>query len=199
MHNGALAATAMTMTSREIAELTGKRHDNVMRDIRAMLAELVQGGLLSSEDTPAPQTWRHPHTGQTYEEFSLPKDLTITLVSGYSVAMRHRIVKRWQELESAASDPARLLSDPAFLRRVLLLYSEKLIENTQVARVELSPAKEADSPAFPVLECISMKDRAARLIEAGQLGTVEISRMVGCSDSYVRRIKRQVRRNNSTP
>jgi phage regulator Rha-like protein len=29
--------TSLTMTSIEIAELVGKRHDNVMRDIRAML------------------------------------------------------------------------------------------------------------------------------------------------------------------
>ena len=28
---------AVTMTSREIAELTGKRHDNVLADIRSML------------------------------------------------------------------------------------------------------------------------------------------------------------------
>lgn len=39
---------AQTMTSCEIAELTGKRHDNVLRDARAMLAELHgEGGVLS--------------------------------------------------------------------------------------------------------------------------------------------------------
>lgn len=32
--------------------------------------------------------------------FNLPEDLTITLLSCYSVVMRHRIVTRWQELEA---------------------------------------------------------------------------------------------------
>ncbi|HHR5813914.1 TPA: Rha family transcriptional regulator, partial [Providencia alcalifaciens] len=30
----------LTMSSREISELTGKRHDNVMADIRKMLVEI---------------------------------------------------------------------------------------------------------------------------------------------------------------
>jgi hypothetical protein len=32
--------------------------------------------------------------GQTYTEYLLPKDLTTTLVSGYSIPMRHKIVMR---------------------------------------------------------------------------------------------------------
>ena len=39
------------MTSREIAELTGKEQRNVVRDIRQMLQELGEGGLLRFEQT----------------------------------------------------------------------------------------------------------------------------------------------------
>jgi phage regulator Rha-like protein len=80
----------LTMSSREIAELTGKRHDNVMTDIRSMLEDL---GLHAPEFSG---TYRNER-GNTYECFNLPKDLTITLVAGYSTVMRHRIVRRWPE------------------------------------------------------------------------------------------------------
>lgn len=47
-----LPTAVLTMTSREIADLTGKRHDNVMRDIHAMLAELYGEGVSSNLRTP---------------------------------------------------------------------------------------------------------------------------------------------------
>ena len=75
------------MTSREIAELTGKLHQDVLRDTRGMLAQL--------EITASSFAGSYKdRTGRTLPLFSLPTDLTITLVSGYSVAMRHRIVTR---------------------------------------------------------------------------------------------------------
>lgn len=97
----------ITMSSREIAELSGKRHDNVMRDIRDMLAELANQGELSVlkiEETP----YVNEQNGQVYTEFHLDKELTITLVAGYSTILRRRIVSRWMELESAPADPREL-------------------------------------------------------------------------------------------
>jgi phage regulator Rha-like protein len=47
-----IGATAVTMTSREIAELTDKRHGNVMRDVRKMLSELYPEGASSDLSTP---------------------------------------------------------------------------------------------------------------------------------------------------
>lgn len=83
-----------TMSSREIAALTGKDHFHVMRDIRALRDQLgaMFGGYI--------QTWRHPQNGQTYEEFVLDKDTCLTLLLGYDAVARHKVVKRWQELEA---------------------------------------------------------------------------------------------------
>ena len=82
------ATSTLSMSTREIAELTGKRHDNVMRDFRDV-CEALELGLLSFEDTSV-----NPQNGQTYIQYLLPKDLTTTLVSGYSIPMRHKIVMR---------------------------------------------------------------------------------------------------------
>jgi len=81
------------MSSREIAEYTGKRHDNVVADIRKMLTDLGITALIFQDSYK-------DSTGRSLPMFQLPKDLTITLVSGYSAPMRHAIVKRWLELEA---------------------------------------------------------------------------------------------------
>ena len=89
-----------TMSTREIADLTGKRHDHVMTDAKAMLEELG-GGVPEVRETP----YIHPQNGQTYMEYLLPKRESLILVSGYSVSMRARIIDRWEALESGKAQP----------------------------------------------------------------------------------------------
>lgn len=79
----------LTMSSVEIAELTGKKKSNVHRDIKVMLEQL------SVDDSDL----KHLDSRGYVDTYNLPKDLTITLVSGYNVKMRHAITKRWIELE----------------------------------------------------------------------------------------------------
>lgn len=86
---------ALTMSSLEIAGLTGKMHKHVLRDVRNMLAEL--GG-----NQPA-QIWSRyiDAKGEAREVCNLPKRETLILVSGYSTELRARIIDRWMELEVA--------------------------------------------------------------------------------------------------
>ncbi|MBK1688884.1 hypothetical protein CKO37_15430 [Rubrivivax gelatinosus] len=98
------------MSSREIAQLTGKRHDNVMADIRKMLVELHgEGGLLSFQDTHA-----NEQNGQNYPIFRLPKRETLILIAGYSIPLRARIIDRWQELEEQAAGVRQVAALPDF-------------------------------------------------------------------------------------
>lgn len=94
-------AEPLTMSSLEIAELTGKQHKNVMADIRKMLAELHgEAGVLNFQHTHT-----NPQNGQSYPIFRLPKRETHILVSGYNIKMRAAIIDRWQELEARVALP----------------------------------------------------------------------------------------------
>jgi Rha family phage regulatory protein len=82
------------MTTVEIAERTGKEHRNVLRDARKMLIQLYgKGGLLKFE-----QTYKDVQ-GKGCPCYALPKNETLTLVSGYSVPLRMKIIQRLDELE----------------------------------------------------------------------------------------------------
>jgi len=76
------------MSSREIAELTGKLHKSVKRDIAAMFSDLKVDALsferiyldgLNREQT----------------EYLLDREHTDCLLTGYSAKMRMAVIKRW--------------------------------------------------------------------------------------------------------
>ena len=101
----------LTMSSREIAELTGKQLSHVHRDFKAMTVDLgfsVDG--FNKLLMPSPNM----DQGFTYEmdeqkrikTIFLNRELTLTLVSGYSAKLRNAIIKRWQALESKQLQPA---------------------------------------------------------------------------------------------
>lgn len=100
------------MSSREIAQLTEKRHDHIIRDIRRMLEDLGDeshspnlGSENSGEKGWIKTTYKNSRN-QEQPEFLLNFELTMTLIAGYNVVLRNRIIKRWQELEKAAAKPS---------------------------------------------------------------------------------------------
>lgn len=108
MHLTTLPQHPVTMSSREIAELTGKRHDHVLQDIRNMVAELFEGSPEKAGDyiDTIKRQYIHPQNGQQYPEYCLPKRECLILVSGYSIALRAKIIDRWQELEAQVELPS---------------------------------------------------------------------------------------------
>jgi phage antirepressor YoqD-like protein len=125
----------LTMSSRDIADLSGKRHDNVMRDIRTMLIELYgEGGVLNFEETVQRE---NPSGGAPIpsKAFLLPKRETLILVSGYNLSMRAKIIDRWQELEAQASKSTSLV--PQSLPEALRLAAD-MAEQKAKAEAELA-------------------------------------------------------------
>ncbi|NHB93759.1 Rha family transcriptional regulator [Photorhabdus cinerea] len=104
--------TAM-MSSREIAELTDKRHDNVIRDIREVLKvvysiEFDSSFLRNNKNQHVTLT-----TGMAVaidergfiSEILLDRRNTEILITGYDVKRRAAIIDRWFALESDATKP----------------------------------------------------------------------------------------------
>ncbi|MWQ32810.1 hypothetical protein GFL08_05635 [Glaesserella parasuis] len=90
------------MSSREIADICGKRHDHVMADIRKMLDELN----LNAPDFSG--TYKTAQ-GNEYQCFFLPKREVMILVSGYRIDLRAKIVDRLEELENQQKLPSNYL------------------------------------------------------------------------------------------
>lgn len=81
------------MTSLEIAEVTGKQHAHVMRDIRSLLSQGVSAsnfGLGSYTDA----------NGQKRPLFNLTPKGCLILASGYDAVLRERIINRLEYLEN---------------------------------------------------------------------------------------------------
>ena len=88
-----LKQTAQTMSSREIAQLCQKPHDNVLKLIRS----LIDGGIVKST---TPHQYMHPQNGQWYTEFLSDKRDSLVVVARLSPEFTAAVIDRWQELET---------------------------------------------------------------------------------------------------
>lgn len=91
---GALVESIRTMSTREIAELTGKAHAHMLRDADAML-EALDPELKSKFGS-----YYQREDGRRYRELLIPKRETLILISGYDLHLRAKIIDRWEELEA---------------------------------------------------------------------------------------------------
>lgn len=99
----------LTMSSRQIAEYTGKEHHKVKVDIIKMLKAL------GFEDDASFRVIYFDTYGREQTEYRLDEELTMTLVTGYNVVMRNTVIKEWQRLkeerEKANNTPVNPFAD----------------------------------------------------------------------------------------
>ena len=86
----------MTISSREIAELTGKQHKNVLVDCdklneayRNMSLAVISADLFTD------------NMNRQQRQYQLTKIQTFDLMTGYSIELRIKVNRRWEELENA--------------------------------------------------------------------------------------------------
>lgn len=120
-------SSALTMSSREIADLVESRHDSVKRTIE----RLQDKGLIQL----TPMVEVKNHLGQIVTEYQLIKRDTYVVVAQLSPEFTARLVDRWQELENqqmpqipqTLSEALRLAADQAeqIERQNLLLEQQR--------------------------------------------------------------------------
>ena len=85
------------MTSLEIAEVTGKQHAHIMRDIR----KLLEQGVSESNFGLTSYRQAQPNGGsKDVPMYQLTKKGCLILASGYDALLREKIINRWEELEN---------------------------------------------------------------------------------------------------
>lgn len=126
------ADTPLTMSSREIADLTGKQHQHVKRDIEHMLNELEKDvsnfGRIYRDSMNREQT-----------EYHLDRELTDTLLTGYSIPLRRKVIARWHELEAKVAQPQPTVALPHDYITAL----EHLLESKKAEQLAIAQRDEA--------------------------------------------------------
>lgn len=164
-----------TMTSLQIAELTGKSHSHVIRDIKKMLAALQK---------EEPNLDLIDFKG-VYEEkdgkgftvlFRLNEQYTVCLVTGYDVPARLKVIKKVDELKAKLVDLPPAIDNTqlvAVMRAQVDLHTvaqsqltESLAQNSRlIALLEakqapaLPPSKPAHAPVIDHITCAHWLNR----------------------------------------
>lgn len=155
------------MSSLEIAEITGKNHKHVLRDITKMLTELelIDESKSGPVNTPASEEVKFARAryrdakGESRPLTILNKELTFTLLSRYSFKLANLIVKRWLELEGSGFERVSVQASVVHLER------EKDARRAAFRSINRGRTKRALSPAEKEAERFF---RAAKRYDAQQ-------------------------------
>ena len=117
-------ATVTQMTSLEVAEITGKEHKSILRDIRDEI-EKLESQRIFTEHIFVPSEYQD-RTGRTLPMYILTREGVLQLAARYDAVVRFKLIEK-------VSQPAKVLS-PA---QQLLAQAQMLVEmDSRVGAVE---------------------------------------------------------------
>ena len=167
-----------TMTSKEISELTGKRHADVMRDIKNLTQQIEN----QNERSFALVGYVDPK-GEKRPMYVLTKKETLLLISGYNVNLRMAIIDRWEELE--IQNQFRL---PQTFSEALILAGNLAKEN-ETLQIE----QKINAPKAKSYDTFMSKDTLQNATTVGQLfgiSAVKLNKVLSEHNVYNKSIKR---------
>ena len=160
-----LALNIRTMSSREIADLTGSRHDNVKRTIETLVNKCV---------IPSPHSEEKVTAGRTAREYHLDKRSSLRVVAQLGPVFLGKVVDRWQELEAAAQTGMLGLPDftsPAAAARAWADQVEAR-ERAEYQAAELASQNQVLAPKALIVDRINDAEGLHTMAEAAKiLGT----------------------------
>lgn len=162
-----MGGKALTMSSREIADLVEARHNDVVATIERLFGK----GLLRSSR----KTRREETGGRPIEVYDLIERDTHLVVSGYSDEHRARVIDRWQELEAqqAPALPATYLD----ALRAHLASEEK----AAALAIEVQKKEQALVEAAPKVEFVDRYVQAS----SGALGFRQVAKTLCLNEKWL--------------
>ena len=125
------------LSSREIAELCEKQHKHVLRDIKAMLGQITKPKFGPSDFVSSYKD----ATGRNLKEYRLPKDLTMTLITGYRADLRYKVIKRLEELEGQTRGHHALIMSPEIIELIERTFGISRMSVRKVTATGRGPAR----------------------------------------------------------
>ncbi|AZC17555.1 phage antirepressor KilAC domain-containing protein [Pseudomonas sp. CMR5c] len=176
-----------TMSSREVADLVGSRHDSVKRAVE----RLAEKGVIGIP----PLVEYLDGLGRPALEYQICKRDTYIIVAQLCPEFTARLVDRWQELEERVAKPAfdyaAALSDPRTLLALLTENVTKVValeaDNTELTKenhlLEVKVEQDAPKVAFHDMVVVSHKTynaaQAAKIIGTGRTRLLQFMRQKG--------------------
>jgi phage antirepressor YoqD-like protein len=145
-----------TMSTRVIAELCEKEHRNVKRDSEVMFQGLQLDAL----------NFEHIYLdsmNRQQTEYLLDEELTMTLVTGYNIVLRNRVIKRWKELENRELSKMEILQMALESEQQKLVLQQQLeIQAPKVAFVDKYVAGNGNKTFRQVAKLLQVKENTFR-------------------------------------
>lgn len=155
------------MTSLEIAEVTKKRHDAILRDIRNLLKQGV------SRHNFVETSYKKLQPRGGYKElpcFSLTPKGCLILASGYDALLRERIINRLEELDKGKVKVPQTFSEALMLaanQAKQIEEQQKVIEQKDAKIAKIQPKAAFADCIMQSNDCISVGDMANILKQNG--------------------------------
>lgn len=136
-----------TMSSREISDLTGKQHKNVIVDCEKLNENYRDMGLAEI----SADVYRDAY-GREQKCYTLTRMQTFDLMTGYSAPLRIKVNRRWEELENAQK-----LQLPQTFAEALRQLAEQVEKNDRQQRLLIEQKPKvifADAVATSTQSCL---------------------------------------------